>query len=59
MKLDPENVNHNNDEDEGVILSLFLDFLMKDAIQNPDQLVMYTQKMNEEIDDLVADVILD
>jgi antitoxin PrlF len=59
VKLDPKNVNHNNDEDEGVILSLFLDFLMKDAIQNPDQLVMYTQKMNEEIDDLVADVILD
>ncbi len=59
VKLDPENVNHNNDEDEGVILSLFLDFLMKDAIQNPDQLVMYTQKMSQEIDDLVTDVILD
>ncbi|MEA5616980.1 hypothetical protein VB711_03860 [Cronbergia sp. UHCC 0137] len=57
VKLDAD-IN-NNDEDEGVMLSLFLDFLMKDAIQNSEQLVMYTQEMSEEIDDLLADVILD
>ncbi|WP_413174670.1 hypothetical protein [Anabaena azotica] len=54
VKLDTDDIN--NDEDESVILSLFLDFLMQDAIKNPDKLVMYTQEMSEEIDDLVADV---
>ncbi|MBK1987748.1 hypothetical protein A0J48_009395 [Sphaerospermopsis aphanizomenoides BCCUSP55] len=58
VKLEPENVN-NHDEDEGIMLSLFLDFLVKDAVQNPKQLVMYTQEISQEIDDLVADVILD
>jgi antitoxin PrlF len=29
---------------------------MQDAIKNPDKLVMYTQEMSEEIDDLVANV---
>jgi antitoxin PrlF len=41
------------------MLSLFLDFLMKDAIENPCQLVAYTQEMSAEIDDLLADVVLD
>jgi len=55
VKLNADNVNN----DEGTILSLFLDFLMKDAIENSGKLVMYTQEMSEEIDDLVSDVILD
>jgi len=58
VKLDTEDVAENN-EDESVMLSLFLDFLMKDAIQNPSQLVAYTQEMSAEIDDLLADVVLD
>ncbi|MDK2408146.1 hypothetical protein QHH11_07795 [Aphanizomenon sp. PH219] len=57
VKLDTDNIDNNENEDESVMLSLFLDFLMKDAIENPDKLVMYTQQMSEEIDDLVADVI--
>ena len=56
VKLETDDIN--NDEDESVMLSLFLDFLMQDAMKNPDKLVMYTQEMSEEIDDLVADVKL-
>ncbi|MEH1795385.1 hypothetical protein [Nostoc sp.] len=41
------------------MMSLFLDFLMKDAMQNPSKLVPYTQEMSDEIDDLLADVVID
>lgn len=42
-----------------IMMSLFLDFLMKDAMQNPSKLVPYTQEMSDEIDDLLADVVID
>ena len=35
------------------MMSLFLDFLMKDAIKNPFKLVPYTKEMSDEIDDLL------
>ncbi|MDF5739951.1 MULTISPECIES: hypothetical protein [unclassified Nostoc] len=38
------------------MMSLFLDFLMKDAMQNPSKLVPYTQEMSDEMDDLLAEV---
>ncbi len=41
------------------MMSLFLDFLMKDAVNNPSKLVPYTKEMSDEMDDLLADVILD
>jgi antitoxin PrlF len=41
------------------MISLFLDFLMKDAMQNPSKLVPYTQEMSDEMDDLLADVVID
>jgi antitoxin PrlF len=44
---------------ESIMMSLFLDFLMKDAIKNPSKLVPYTKEMSDEMDDLLADVILD
>ncbi|MDF5719246.1 MAG: hypothetical protein PUP91_01880 [Rhizonema sp. PD37] len=47
------------DEDEALMMSLFLDFLMKDAIKNPSKLVPYTQEMSNEMDELLADVIVD
>ncbi len=47
------------DETESLMMSLFLDFLMKDAIKNPDQLVAYTQEMSDEMDELLADVNID
>ena len=47
------------DETESIIMSLFLDFLMNDAIQNPAKLVAYTKEMSDEMDELLADVVVD
>lgn len=38
------------------MMSLFLDFLMKDVVTNPEKLVPYTQEMSEEIDNLLANL---
>ncbi|WP_267255676.1 hypothetical protein [Nostoc sphaeroides] len=40
-------------------MSLFLDLLMKDAMQKSSKLVPYTQEMSDEMDDLLADVVID
>ncbi|RAM53053.1 MAG: hypothetical protein C6Y22_02905 [Hapalosiphonaceae cyanobacterium JJU2] len=58
VRLDTKETE-NTDETESLMLSLFLDFLMKDAIKNPSTLIPYTQEMSDEIDDLLADVELD
>jgi antitoxin PrlF len=58
VRLDVGNVEEQ-DEDESLMMSLFLDFLMKDAMKNPDKLVPYTQEMSAEVDELLADVVLD
>ncbi|MFN6460709.1 MAG: hypothetical protein RMZ41_002540 [Nostoc sp. DedVER02] len=58
VRLETDNVDEA-DGDEGIMMSLFLDFLMKDAMQNPSKLVPYTQEMSEEMDDLLADVVID
>ncbi|MEH2275043.1 MAG: hypothetical protein V7K40_09735 [Nostoc sp.] len=55
--METENVDEAN-KDEGIIMTLFLDFLMKDAMQNPSKLVPYTQEMSNEMDDLLADVVI-
>ncbi|MEH2213369.1 hypothetical protein [Nostoc sp.] len=46
-------------KDERIIMSLFLDLLIKDAMQNPSKLVPYTQEMSDEMDDLLTNVIID
>ncbi|MEH2390244.1 MAG: hypothetical protein V7K21_00745 [Nostoc sp.] len=58
VRLEIDNVDEA-DEDEGIMMSLFLDFLMKDAMQNPSDLIPYTQEMSDEMDDLLADVVID
>ncbi|MCC5617341.1 hypothetical protein LC605_20070 [Nostoc sp. CHAB 5836] len=58
VRLEIDNVDEA-DADEGIMMSLFLDFLMKDAMQNPSKLVPYTQEMSDEMDDLLADVVID
>lgn len=40
------------------MLKLYLDFLMKSALINPDELEEYTAKMAEEDELLMADVEL-
>lgn len=57
IRLDTEDVE--SDEEESLMMSLFLDFLMKDIIQNPSKLVPYTQEMSDYMNDLLADVTID
>jgi antitoxin PrlF len=47
------------DEDESLMLKLFLDTLMKFAIEKPDSLTPYTQQMADEMDNLLAGVTVD
>ncbi len=46
------------DEDE-LILSLFLDFLMKQSLSHHKELEAYTEEMVAEDDELTAGVVLD
>jgi antitoxin PrlF len=45
------------DEDE-LMLSLFLDFLMKQSLSNPVEVEAYTEVMATEDDDLIAGVVV-
>jgi antitoxin PrlF len=44
------------DDDESLIMKLFLGTLLKFAIANPDSLTPYTQQMADEMDELLAGV---
>ncbi|ABW32064.1 AbrB/MazE/SpoVT family DNA-binding domain-containing protein [Acaryochloris marina] len=46
-------------EEDDLMLSLYLDFLTKQALANPDELEEYTQDMADEDEELIAGVILD
>ena len=46
-------------DEDALVLSLFLDFLMKQALVHPSELEAYTQTMVEEDEHLTAGVILD
>jgi antitoxin PrlF len=41
------------------MLGLFLDFITKDALTNPEHLEAYTEAMADEDDELFAGVVLD
>jgi antitoxin PrlF len=41
------------------MMKLFLDTLLKFAIAKPDSLTPYTQQMADEMDELLAGVVLD
>lgn len=58
VKLETKKLEEE-EEEESVTMSLFLDFLMKDATNNPQKLVPYTEEMSAEIDDLLTDVTID
>ena len=58
IRLDTkEEIEEENDE--SVMMSLFLNFLMKDAVTSPEKLIPYTEQMSDEIDQLLVDVILE
>ncbi|GAA6616848.1 hypothetical protein [Scytonema sp. NUACC26] len=58
VRLDTDN-DDDLEESDALMMSLFLDFLMKDAMKNPSKLVPYTKEMSDEMDELLADVVLD
>jgi antitoxin PrlF len=47
------------DDDESVMMKLFLDSFLKFAIAKPDSLTLYTQEMADEMDELLAGVVVD
>ncbi len=55
VRLQPRSVEQDEDE---LMLSLFLDFLMKQSLSNPDELEAYTEEMAAEDDELMAGVVL-
>ena len=57
VKLEP--VKQSAEEDDDVMMSLFLDFLMKSAIEQPNSLIPYTQEMSDEANELLSGVELD
>jgi antitoxin PrlF len=57
VRLDP--VNTEDDKNNDVTMSLFLDFLMKSAIEDPSSLIPYTEEMSQEANELLAGVEMD
>ncbi len=55
--LEPQEVQV--EEENSLMLKLFLDFLMEDALKNPQSLEVYTQEMSDEEDELLVGVVLD
>ncbi|GFE71735.1 hypothetical protein [Chroococcus sp. FPU101] len=58
VRLEPESKTED-EETENLMMSLFLDTLMKEVMKEPSSLVSYTEEMSREIDELLADVGLD
>jgi antitoxin PrlF len=58
VRLEPQPVEPESDSDD-LMLSLFLDFITKDALTNPENLEAYTTEMADEDDELLAGVVID
>jgi antitoxin PrlF len=58
VHFDPDD-DGEEEEDEGLMLKLFLDTLMKFAQDKPDSLTPYTQQMADAMDELLAGVTVD
>ncbi len=59
VKLVSSTQSEDDEDGNELILSLFLDFITKDALKNSDRLEAYTQKMAQDDDQLLAGVELD
>lgn len=57
VRLNP--IKNSEEEENHLMMSLFLDFLMQSAIEQPDSLVPYTEKMSIEANELLKGVELD
>jgi antitoxin PrlF len=58
VKLEPQPIEPIS-ESEDLMLSLFLDFITKDALTNPENLEAYTEEMSDDDDELLAGVVID
>ncbi len=58
IKFEPVATESEDDEGDELILSLFLDFITKDALKNRDRLEEYTEAMAQDDDELLAGVDL-
>lgn len=60
VHLEPDrSIEADLDDDESVMTKLFLDSFLKFAIAKPDSLTLYTQEMANEMDELLAGVVVD
>ena len=60
VHLEPDrSLESDLDDDESVMMKLFLDSLLKFAIAKPDSLTLYTQQMADGMDRLLAGVVVD
>ena len=57
VRLNP--VEKTEEDKDDVMMSLFLDFLMKSAIEDPRSLVAYTENMSQEANELLTGVEID
>jgi antitoxin PrlF len=58
VKLEPQPVEPDT-EAEDLMLGLFLDFIAKDALTNPEHMEAYTEEMADEDDELLTGVVVD
>ena len=59
LPLEPNETSEEDDyESLTLTMSLFLDTLMKEAIEYPSSLILYTEEMSKEISELLSDVTL-
>ncbi len=60
IKLEPvTNETESDEENNELMLSLFLDFITKDALKNNDRLEAYTEAMAQDDDELLEGVEID
>ena len=57
IRLNP--INKEKADTDDVMMSLFLDFLMKFAIEEPNSLIPYTEAMSQEANELLVGVEID
>ncbi|MGL5835020.1 MAG: hypothetical protein ACRC1Z_17585 [Waterburya sp.] len=53
-----KNIEQEREQDK-LMLSLFLDFVMENALRNPNEIKKYTEEMADEDDELIEGVIID
>lgn len=58
VRLEPTKKEEASEED-GAMMALFLEFLMKETIRQPETLIPYTEEMSLELDELLSGVEID